>query len=84
MRVFIVTAMQRLRASESGFGTDLVNEYRITLSDHGIETTRIVESETAAGAREQIENNADADVIAVKFVRALTFSCRTRTGGTPR
>jgi hypothetical protein len=76
--------MQRLRASESGFAANLVNEYRITLSEHGIETTCIVESETAAGARQQIENDADADVIAVKFVRALSFSCRMRTGGTLR
>ena len=84
MQVFIATAMQRLRVFESGLGANLVNEYCITRSEHGIETTCIVESETAAGAREQIEDHVDAEVIAVKFVRALSFSCRMRTGGTPR
>jgi|GEM_PF-2310015 hypothetical protein len=57
-----------------------MNEYLITVTEHGCERQLTVEAETASAARDQVEESTDADVIALQFVRALTFSCRIRGG----
>lgn len=60
-----------------------MNEYRVTLSQHGRECALSVEAETAENARDLAEDDTGADVIAVKFVRSLTFGCHPR-GAMPR
>ncbi len=58
-----------------------MNEYLVTLADDGDgrrEVTLLAES--AAAAREAAEETTDDEVVAVRFVRAVTFSCRTRDG----
>ena len=58
-----------------------MNEYEITVRDHGRERTLTVIAETAARARMQAED--EADVVAVRFVRAVSFGCHIR-GAAPR
>ncbi|MDA0823088.1 MAG: hypothetical protein O3C28_11785 [Proteobacteria bacterium] len=55
-----------------------MNEYEITISEEGIERTLIVEAETAAQARDLAEDLSGEEVVKVRFVRAISFSCRTR------
>lgn len=58
-----------------------MNEYAITLADyHGTRREMTLLAETAAAARDAAEETADDEVVAVRFVRAVTFSCRTRDG----
>jgi len=62
-----------------------VNEYAVTLADdHGERREITLLAETAAGARDAAEEAVDDEVIAVRFVRAVTFSCRTRDGRAAR
>ena len=58
-----------------------MNEYEVTVSIEGDVRKLSVEAETAVQARDRAEDETEADVIQVRFVRALTFSCRMR--GTP-
>ena len=60
-----------------------MNEYRVTLCQDGRERALIVEAETAANARDLAEDDTGADVIAVKFLRSVTFGCHPR-GAMPR
>ncbi len=56
-----------------------MNEYEVTLQeDDGRQRLLMVEAETAARARDQAEDEAGVEVIQVRFVRALAFSCRIR------
>lgn len=59
-----------------------MNEYEVTVSSEGREHRLTIEAETAAQARDRAEDESEADVVHVRFVRALTFSCRMR-GPTP-
>ena len=52
-----------------------MNEYAVTYEFNGVTTTVTVHAETAALAREVIP---EADNVHVKFVRAVSFSCRIR------
>lgn len=55
-----------------------MNEYEVTVSNEGRERKLTLEAETAAEARDRAEDETEADVIQVRFIRALTFSCRMR------
>ena len=55
-----------------------MNEYVVTLRIGERQWTQTVEAETAARARDALEDARDAEIISVKFVRALSFSCRIR------
>lgn len=58
-----------------------MNEYEVTvMEDDGREHRIVVEAETAVRARDQVEDESGAEVAQVRFVRALTFSCRIRGG----
>ena len=59
-----------------------MNEYAVTVAAQGVATVLTVMAETAALAREQAE--VEADVIAVRFVRAISFSCTIRDGASKR
>lgn len=62
-----------------------MNEYAVTLADDNGTCREItLLAETAAAARDAAEETADDEVIAVRFVRAVTFSCRTRDGRSVR
>ena len=60
-----------------------MNEYEVTVSQAGRTRKLTLEAETASQARERAEDETEADVVQVRFVRALTFSCRMR-GSPPR
>jgi hypothetical protein len=62
-----------------------MNEYEVTLSHAGRTRKLTLEAETASQARDRAEVETEADVVQVRFVRALTFSCRMRgaPGGRP-
>lgn len=55
-----------------------MNEYEVTVSLEGVERNLIVDAETALQARDRAEEETEADVVQVRFIRALTFSCRIR------
>jgi hypothetical protein len=55
-----------------------MNEYLVTLRIGELQWTKTVQAETAARARDDVENTHDAEIISVKFVRALGFSGRIR------
>ena len=55
-----------------------MNEYEVTVSQAGRTRKLTLEAETASQARERAEDETEADVVQVRFVRALTFSCRMR------
>ncbi len=55
-----------------------MNEYRVTVTQAGAERDIVVEAETAARAHDRAEDETGLDVVAVRFVRALGFSCRQR------
>lgn len=57
-----------------------MNEYEVTVRDDNNERKLTLEAETAAQARDRAEDETGADVVHVRFVRALTFSCRMRGG----
>jgi len=57
-----------------------MNEYEVTVSIDGAERKLIVEAATAAGARDQTEDRTKTEVLKVKFLRAIGFSCRIRGG----
>lgn len=55
-----------------------MNEYEVTVSaDSGVRKFTI-EAETALQARDHAEDETEAEVVQVRFLRALTFSCRIR------
>ena len=58
-----------------------MNEYFVTLQDGARQWTQTVEAATAARARDALDGR-NTEIISVKFVRALGFSCRIR--GTAR
>ncbi len=53
-----------------------MNEYEVTVSTSAGERVLTLEAETASQARDRAEDETEADVVQVRFVRALTFSCR--------
>ncbi|MFT4581474.1 MAG: hypothetical protein ACI915_004637 [Gammaproteobacteria bacterium] len=55
-----------------------MNEYEVTIIEDGIERMLTVEAQTAARARDQGEDLSGEEVVKVRFVRAIGFSCRTR------
>ena len=55
-----------------------MNEYEVTVSQAGRTRKLTLEAETASQARDRAEVETEADVVQVRFVRALTFSCRMR------
>jgi hypothetical protein len=57
-----------------------VNEYVVTLVDGSGQRELALLAATAAAAREAAEELHDAEVVAVRFVRALSASCRIRDG----
>ena len=56
-----------------------MNEYAVTVDVDGARREVVVFAATAAAARAQAEETAD--VVAVRFVRAVGFSCHVRDGG---
>ena len=62
-----------------------MNEYVVTLTGDDDERREVtLLAETAAEARDVAEEMTDGEVLAVRFVRAVTFSCRTRDGRSVR
>ncbi|MEQ8663052.1 MAG: hypothetical protein RLW62_19730 [Gammaproteobacteria bacterium] len=61
-----------------------MNEYAVTLADAAGQRELTLLAATAAAARDAAEAAHAAEVIAVRFVRAVTFSCRTRDGRAAR
>ncbi|MEQ8495876.1 MAG: hypothetical protein RLW61_23985 [Gammaproteobacteria bacterium] len=61
-----------------------MNEYVVTLDDGCGQRELTLLAETATAARDAAEVAHDAEVVAVRFVRAVTFSCRTRDGSARR
>ena len=55
-----------------------MNEYEVTVCTEGNVRKLTIEAETALQARDRAEDETEADVLEVRFVRALTFSCRMR------
>jgi hypothetical protein len=55
-----------------------MNEYEVTVSSEGGVRKLTLEAESASQARDRAEDETEADVVQVRFVRALTFSCRMR------
>ena len=55
-----------------------MNEYLVKVDEAGEIVERLVEAPTAAAARDQTEEESDGDIVAVKLVRVLGFSCRQR------
>lgn len=53
-----------------------MNKYKIIFEHDGQRFEKMVDAETVVLAEQQIA--ADADIIDIKFVRALSFSCRIR------
>ena len=56
-----------------------MNEYTVTIELDGVRRDIVVLAASAAAARAQAEETAD--VVAVRFLRAVGFSCRVRDGG---
>jgi hypothetical protein len=57
-----------------------VNEYEVTVVEHGQERRVTVMANSASGARNEVEDQCDGEVTAVRFVRAASFSCAIRDG----
>ncbi len=57
-----------------------MNEYEVTIVEHGQQRSLTVMAASAAAAREQVEDECDGDVTAVRFLRAASFSCAIRDG----
>ncbi len=57
-----------------------MNEYEVTILEHGVERRAIVMAASASAARDQVEAECDGEVTAVRFVRAAGFSCAIRDG----
>ena len=74
MRASIAIAMRACRAFDG------VNEYQVTIVEHGEQRQETVMAASASAAREQVEDQCDGEVIAVRFVRAASFSCAIRDG----
>jgi len=56
-----------------------MNEYEVTLTEADRNEHKIiVEAESAIRARDQAEDESGEEVLQVRFLRALTFSCRVR------
>jgi hypothetical protein len=53
------------------------------LRDASRERVVTVAAATAAAARDQAEDLSDAEIIDVRLLRVLSFSCRVRDGRTP-
>lgn len=59
-----------------------MNEYAVTISDEAGQRTLTLVAATAAQARAQAEEVAD--VVTVRFLRAISFSCAIRDGAARR
>ena len=57
-----------------------MNEYEVTIVEHGQQRRATVMAASANAARDQVEEQCDGDVIAVRFIRAAGFSCTIRDG----
>ena len=57
-----------------------MNEYEVTIVEHGQQRRATVMAASANAARAQVEDECDGEVIAVRFVRAASFSCAIRDG----
>jgi hypothetical protein len=55
-----------------------MHEYQVTIVENGEQRCLTVEAATAAQARAAVEDSTDAEILAIKFTRALGFSCRQR------
>ena len=55
-----------------------MNEYEVTVREGEARKTFLVEAETHAAATDAAELETDAEILNVRFVRALGFSCRQR------
>ncbi|MSR14919.1 MAG: hypothetical protein EXR86_10230 [Gammaproteobacteria bacterium] len=59
-----------------------MNEYRVRILEGATEREQLVLAETALEVQEQF--SVDAEIIEIKFLRAVSFSCRQRGGVTRR
>ncbi len=66
--------------AKRGTDPDVMNEYEVTVSSEDGVRKLTLEAETASQARDRAEDETEAEVVQVRFVRALTFSCRMRGG----
>ena len=57
-----------------------MNEYEVTIVEHGQQRRATVMAASANAARDQVEDECDGEVTAVRFVRAASFSCAIRDG----
>lgn len=57
-----------------------MHEYEVTIVEHGEPRHATVMAASASAARDQVEEQCEGEVIAVRFVRAVGFSCTIRDG----
>ncbi|MGE0487149.1 MAG: hypothetical protein AB7Q81_23555 [Gammaproteobacteria bacterium] len=57
-----------------------MNAYEVRLRTAGGERSITVEAETAAAARDAVEATHDDEIVAVRLLHVLSFSCRVRDG----
>ena len=57
-----------------------MNDYAVTLRDANGERVVTLAAATAAAARLQAEDEFDAEIVAIRLLRVLSFSCRVRDG----
>ena len=57
-----------------------MNDYAVTLRDANGERVVTLAAATAAAAHEQAEDEFDAEIVAIRLLRVLSFSCRVRDG----
>ena len=74
MRASTVIAMRACTAFDG------VNEYQVTVVEHGEERQHTVMAASASAARDQVEDECNGEVTVVRFVRAASFSCAIRDG----
>ena len=79
MPASIAIATRACRAFEFAAATAL-NEYQVTVVAQGEQRVLVVMAASAAAARDQVEDECDGEVTAVRFVRAASFSCAIRDG----
>ena len=61
-----------------------MNEYEVTIIEDGRQRRETVMAASANAARDAIEERCDGDVTAVRFLRAVGFSCAVRDGRSGR
>ncbi|MBK8958249.1 MAG: hypothetical protein IPM80_07395 [Proteobacteria bacterium] len=57
-----------------------MNEYEVTIVENGQPRRETVMAASATAARDEVEERSDGEVTAVRFVRAVGFSCAIRDG----